>query len=85
VIIVLLLVVSRTAPWWAFPVVVIGGALILSIVGAFQMRQDNRLSERGFVRLMGDVLRRLPLVVARSAKPSQPGPGREPGAGETDK
>ena len=76
VIVALLLVVSRMAPWWAFPVVVVGAVLLLSVVGAFQMRQDDRLSERGFVRLMGDVLRRLPLVIARSLKPAGSDPER---------
>lgn len=82
VIVVLLLVVSRTAPWWAFPVVVVGGVLLVSIVGAFQMRQDDRLSERGFVRLMGDALRRLPLVIARSPKTGTGEPNQGTAAGE---
>lgn len=81
VIVSLLLVVSRVAPWWAFPVVVVGGVLLVSVVGAFQMRQDDRLSERGFVRLMGNVLRRLPLVIARSPKGAPCEPDQDPVGG----
>lgn len=66
-IISLLLVVGHLAPWWAFPLVVLGAVLLVSLVGALQMRQDDHLTEVGFLKLMGDVLRRLPLVVPRTA------------------
>jgi hypothetical protein len=83
VIISLLLVVGRLAPWWAFPLVVLGAVLLVSVVGALQMRQDDHLTERGFLKLMGDVLRRLPLVVPRAVstatdpnrQEAAPGPG----------
>lgn len=68
VIISLLLVVGRLSPWWAFPLVVLGAILLVSVVGALQMRQDDHLSERGFLKLMADVLRRLPLVVPSSSQ-----------------
>jgi hypothetical protein len=48
VIVSLLLVFGRLAPWWAFPLVVLGAILLVSVVGALQMRQDDRLSELGF-------------------------------------
>lgn len=67
VIISLLLVVGRLAPWWAFPLVVLGAVLLVSLVGALQMRQDDHLTEVGFLKLMGDALRRLPLVVPPTA------------------
>jgi Flp pilus assembly protein TadB len=69
VIVVLLLVVGRVLTFWALPVVVVGALLLVMIVGAYQMRQDARLSEKGFLQLMADVLKRLPLVVVRSKEP----------------
>lgn len=66
VVVALVLASGRVLALWALPVVVAASALLISIVGALQMRQDDRLSERGFVRLMGDVLRRLPLLIGRS-------------------
>ena len=69
-VVALLLVAGRVLPLWALPVVALAAALLVSIVGALQMRQDERLSERGFIRLMGDVLRRLPLLIAR--RPYEP-------------
>jgi predicted membrane channel-forming protein YqfA (hemolysin III family) len=69
VIVVLLLAVGRVVSFWALPVVVVGALLLVMIVGAYQMRQDARLSEKGFLQLMADVLKRLPLVVVRSKEP----------------
>jgi 4-hydroxybenzoate polyprenyltransferase len=72
VIIVLLLITGNVLALWALPIVVVAAALLVSIVGALQMRQDDRLSERGFVRLMGDVFRRLPLLLARAKAAETP-------------
>jgi Flp pilus assembly protein TadB len=65
IVIALLLVVGSVLPGWALPVVIVGAILLVSVVGAFQMRQDDKLSERGFLRLMADVFRRLPLLLPR--------------------
>ncbi|SEF29393.1 hypothetical protein SAMN05421837_104676 [Amycolatopsis pretoriensis] len=66
VVVALLLVAGRVLALWALPVVVIGAVLLVTVVGAFQLRADDRLAERNFVKLMGDVLRRLPSVFTRS-------------------
>lgn len=65
---VLLLVVGSVLPLWALPIVVVGVALFLSMVGALQLRQDDRLSELGFIRLMGDALKLLPLAFGRRGR-----------------
>lgn len=66
VVVALLLVTGRVLAPWALPVVVVGAVLLVTVVGAFQLRADDRLAERNFVKLMGDVLRRLPSVFTRS-------------------
>jgi hypothetical protein len=58
-----LLVVARLTPVWVLPVIVVGGLFGVSVVGAFQLRQDNRLSEQGFLRLMIAALGKLPLAI----------------------
>jgi hypothetical protein len=63
---VLVLAIARLVSVWALPVAIAGAVLLVSVVGALQMRQDGRLSERNFLRLMGDTLRRLPLLFGRS-------------------
>jgi hypothetical protein len=65
VITAVLLAAGRVLALWALPVVIVGVTLLVSTVGALQLRQDDHLSGRAFVRLMGDVLRRLPLLPTR--------------------
>jgi TRAP-type uncharacterized transport system fused permease subunit len=56
------LIVSRTVDVLALPIVLIAALLGVSIVGAFQLRHDDRLAERSFLDLMGLTLRSLPLL-----------------------
>jgi hypothetical protein len=65
--------VGRVLAAWALPLVIVGAVLLVSVVGALQMRQDDRLSERGFLRLMADVVRRLPLLLAQRRARAQEG------------
>lgn len=48
----LLLVVTSLVPLIALPIIVIGALLLFSIVGAFQLRQDQSLNEKNFLSLM---------------------------------
>jgi hypothetical protein len=63
VVVALLLTIGRLLPLWALPIVVVGAALLLAVVGAFQLRQDKRLAEKNFLSLMQMVLARLPLLI----------------------
>ena len=71
VIVMMLLVVGRVLALWALPLVILGAVFLVSVVGALQMRQDDQLSERGFLRLMADVFRRLPLLTSRGRAPEE--------------
>jgi hypothetical protein len=44
------------------PIVLVSGVLVVMVIGAFQLRQDDRFSEAGFVTLMQETLKRLPLI-----------------------
>jgi hypothetical protein len=68
VVVVLMLAVSRLVSAWALPVAIAGAVLLVSVVGALQLRQDDRLNERNFLTLMGHSLRRLPVLFGRSRK-----------------
>ena len=67
----LLLVVARTAPWYTTPLVVIGGMLFTTIIGALQLVQDQRLSEAGFGTLMELTFKQLPLIRLVARKPKE--------------
>jgi len=62
VVITLLAVVSKNVPIYTLAIVFIGGLLILAIIGAFQLRNDEGLSEENFLRLMIEVFKRMPLL-----------------------
>lgn len=44
--------------------IIIGTLLLMGVVGAMQLRNDNRISESSFVQLMIESYRRLPLLRA---------------------
>jgi hypothetical protein len=52
IVVVALSVAGQVLSIYALPIVVIGGLLALSIIGALQLRQDERLSEENFLKLM---------------------------------
>jgi VIT1/CCC1 family predicted Fe2+/Mn2+ transporter len=55
-------VISKSTPWYSLVIVLIGGLLAVVIVGAFQLRNDEALSEENFIDLMERSLKRLPLL-----------------------
>jgi hypothetical protein len=62
VIIVVLLVVAEHLSIWALPLVLTEAILIISILGALQLKNDERLSDESFIKLMGLSFRYLPLL-----------------------
>ncbi len=49
-------------PGITVPVVLIGVLLAVGIIGALQLRQDDRLTEQSFLKLMLETYKRLPLL-----------------------
>jgi len=48
-----------------------GGIIALSVIGAFQMRQDDKLSQENFLKLMALSLKYLPWLRRREEISSQ--------------
>jgi hypothetical protein len=59
---VLFLVIARNVNPIALPIVLIASLLAVSIVGALQLRNDMRLSEKSFIELMSVALKSLPIL-----------------------
>jgi hypothetical protein len=60
-----ILTAARLLPIYVFPLVLIGGILTFSVVGAFILREDASLSEKSFLDLMRLSFRYLPLLRKR--------------------
>jgi len=59
---ILFLIIARTVSPLVLPIVLIASMLGVSIIGALQLRNDTRLSEKNFLELMGLALKSLPLL-----------------------
>lgn len=61
--------VSRLAPPWAVPIVVVASLVGVGTIGALQLRHDDRLSERRLVELIKLTFLNLPALLRRSPQP----------------
>jgi hypothetical protein len=68
----LFLVMGRVVNMFALPVILVASILGISIVGAFQLRHDDRLQDKSFLELMRLTLSYLPILgkTERSQKKS---------------
>ena len=55
-------VLVKVVGWYALPIIIIGGVIVLPIIGALQLRQDNRLSQKKFLDLVSMAFKQLPLI-----------------------
>src|SRR5258708_7459273 len=65
VIIAAFAVVGKVLPSYVLPIILIGAILALSVIGALQMRQDEKLSEENFLKLMTLSFKYLPWLKIR--------------------
>jgi len=68
VILATLAIIATNLPWYAVGTVIVGGIIALSILGAFQLRQDARLSQENFLKLMIETFKRLPLLTPSTSE-----------------
>ena len=52
--------IGHMLAWFIMPIVLIGAILALLIVGVLQLRQDEKLSQENFIKLMGLSLKYIP-------------------------
>jgi hypothetical protein len=69
VVLIGLVVLIRFLPWYAVPPSVIALILLLTVVGALQLKNDEHLKDKSFVELMKLVLKRL-LMLKDSMPPN---------------
>jgi LSD1 subclass zinc finger protein len=71
VIAAILLVAASLLPYWALPIVAVGCLLGVSIIGAFQLRHDDRLAEENFIELMRMTIKQIPQLSGAGGKSSE--------------
>ncbi|SRR5579862_1825751 len=57
-----LIALIRYVPWWAYAPSLIALVLLSIVIGALQLRNDNRLKDESFAKLMGITMKRLVLL-----------------------
>lgn len=55
-------VLANVVDWIFFPIILIGGILLFGIIGAFQLKNDDKLKDESFVNLITETYKRLPLL-----------------------
>jgi hypothetical protein len=71
IVVAALAVIGHMIPIIALPVIIAGGILALSVIGAFQMRHDEKLSQENFLKLMALSLKYLPWIKQQEEKPTR--------------
>jgi len=54
--------IGNQVPWYVFPIVLIGAILAVGLIGALQLRNDDRLTQKSFMELVIETYKRLPLL-----------------------
>jgi internalin A len=55
-------VLANTVPVFVLPILLIAGVIFIPVIGALQLRQDERLSDKSFIKLMEITVGQLPLI-----------------------
>jgi hypothetical protein len=55
-------VLAGSIPFYTLALIIVAGILFVPLIGALQLRQDERLSEKSFMDLLRLVIRQLPLI-----------------------
>ena len=55
-------IIARIVSISVLPIVIVAGILVTLLIGAFQLRNDERLSQESFMPLVKIMLDRLPMI-----------------------
>lgn len=54
--------IVNVIPLWTFPIIILGGLIILVIIGLLQLKNDDRISDKSFTSLIKETFKQLPLL-----------------------
>ncbi|HTE00853.1 MAG TPA: hypothetical protein VK668_16290 [Mucilaginibacter sp.] len=64
VILSILMVMAKMLPLYIFPIVLIGGVMLFTAVSVFQIYNDDRISEKSFLTVMGMIFKQIPILAS---------------------
>jgi internalin A len=64
-------ILSASIPFYVLPMVLIAGIIFVPLIGVLQLKNDDRLAEKGFIDVLKIVMGQLPLIgrLFRQLKP----------------
>jgi internalin A len=72
----LLLAVGKVlSPFW-LPIFILGGLLLVTVIGAFQLKNDDRLQDQNFLKLVALAFKQIPFLGKLSRNPSDVKPDK---------
>jgi hypothetical protein len=69
IIIAAIVVIAKLLPFYTLPVIIVGTMLLFSVIGAFQLRNDEKLSQKNFLELMLLAFKNIPFLVKKNTTP----------------
>ena len=55
-------VLAQSVHWALLPIIIIGGILLIGLIGIFQLKNDDKITDKSFVSLVKETYKRLPLI-----------------------
>jgi hypothetical protein len=55
-------IITNYVDWWLLPMILISGTLIIGILGALQLKNDDQLRDESFIQLIVETYKKLPLL-----------------------
>ena len=68
IIISTIIVIAKILPFYYLPIIIVGTMLLFSVVGAFQLRSDENLTQKNFLELMGLAFKNIPFLFKKRDK-----------------
>ncbi len=66
IIIVFIIVAAKLLPLYILPIIIIGTLLIFSVIGAFQLKYEDKISDTNFLKLMALSFKYIPFLAKKT-------------------
>lgn len=63
-----IIVIAKLLPFYFLPIIIVGTMLLFSVVGAFQLKNDKKLTEKTFLELMFLAFKNIPFLMKKINK-----------------